>query len=171
MTKNLLVNVVWHRGFAGVHNHQNTKAVMKQLIVTNSTNSPIGTVTRILGNWGKLANDVEERTNLRDGFYLEWRVAITVDHSTGRGWLGVCSVTMGILANTFLDPDGLETTKVFVPITIVRGITIYESGYHWYGDNYDKMTENISVALTKGELPSGHHFEANSFSRKWLNRE
>lgn len=159
------------QGFTDVHNHQSRKAVMRKLILTNDPNAPIDAVIRILENWGKLASDVEAYAPLRDGFYLEWRVGMATNPSSPGGWLGICSVGMGILANTRITSNGLDTTKTFVPLTVASWITIFATGYDWHGVSYRDMIEQISTALRKGELPTGHHFEANGFSRKILGRE
>lgn len=135
---------------------------MNKLIVNNDYSAPVEVLSHLLGVWGKLAVDIDEKTTLAKYCQLDWRVSIVCQRSE-KIWYGYCSVCMGYPAKIHSNPSNEDEPRVFIPLTLVDGIEIHMDGkIFWHGP--DDLTKRVSTALSTGEL-NGHHFEANPFPR------
>lgn len=159
---------------------------MKKLIV-HSNDAPIKNISTILATWATLADLVDQKVRLPQGCHLQWELSLQKVSPLGQfnrnlvrmehdqkpeeqfeGWESYSSVRMVFPAYVGKVND---RQCVEVPMTEVSEVMIYENGtIYWH--SYVKKPEDdpetiakLAEAVSKGKLPSGHHYECNFIPR------
>jgi hypothetical protein len=147
---------------------------MNKLIV-ETKNAPMKSVVAVLATWSKLAELVEENATLPKGCELEWELVFqrvcrssgwSVSKSAGY-WESATAVRMVFEAKV----GGIGDKKqiVSVPLTEVNEIMIgSDDWFYWHRENGRGTPKNdletikrLAEAVSKGKLPSGHHYRCN----------
>jgi hypothetical protein len=146
---------------------------MNKLIV-RTNDAPFTAIAGILAKWSKLAELVEQRITFPKGCNLEWELVFQhVSRETGwsveKGtdyWEAFGMVRMVFRAYLGMFSDKLPYTNV--PLTEVDAVIIHSDGVFWHskkgkanpGDDMETI-ERLAEAVSKGKLPSGHHYRCN----------